>query len=102
MYLIGDSVPQSEEEAVRWYRKAAEQGLPQAQYCLGNMYKTGNGMEEKDESEAVRWFLKAAEQDVAYLRKDTPNCLRMERKEKSLHLVQKSGQREGAQTKRKK
>ena len=31
-------------EAVRWYRKAAEQGEPKAQYGLGFMYTKGEGV----------------------------------------------------------
>lgn len=49
------------EDAVEWYRKAAEQGLSEAQNNLGVMYKDGQGVAQ-DEGEAVRWFLLAARQ----------------------------------------
>ena len=45
---------------MRWYRKAAEQGLAQAQCNLGRMYDNGEGV-PKDATEAVSWFRKAAE-----------------------------------------
>jgi len=47
------------EEAAEWYRKAAEQGVPEAQNNLGVMYKDGQGV-DRDDAEAVRWFLLAA------------------------------------------
>ena len=38
--------PKNEDnrEAVRWYRKSAEQGYPKAQHNLGLMYDTGRGV----------------------------------------------------------
>ena len=51
-------------EAVRWFRKAAEQGHAGAQSNLGVMYKNGQGV-KRDHAEAVRWFRKAAEQGQA-------------------------------------
>ena len=53
-----------EAEAVKWYRKAADQGNAPAQYNLGNMYRTGQGV-AKDEVEAVKWYRKAADQGTA-------------------------------------
>src|ERR1035441_8676428 len=57
-------VLKDEAEAVRWYRKAAEQGVAYAQSDLGVMYATGRGV-PKDEAEAARWYRKAAEQEDA-------------------------------------
>ena len=34
------------KEAVKWYQKAAEQGLASAQYTLGIMYQYGKGVEQ--------------------------------------------------------
>ena len=39
MYYTGNAVPQDEKLAVSWFRKAAEQGHPDAQYALGLMYR---------------------------------------------------------------
>lgn len=49
-------------EAIRWYRKAAEQGQPNAQTSLGFVYLNGEGGLARDDAEAARWYLKAAEQ----------------------------------------
>jgi S1-C subfamily serine protease len=43
MYAEGRGVPQSDTEAVKWYRKAAEQGDSWGQYWLGSMYEEGRG-----------------------------------------------------------
>ena len=51
-------------EAVKWYRKAAEQGYARAQNNLGECYYNGEGVAE-DYTEAVKWFRKAAEQGNA-------------------------------------
>lgn len=48
-------------EVVEWQRKAAEQGDPEAQYMLGNIYAEGLGITQ-DNKQAVEWFRKAAEQ----------------------------------------
>ena len=33
-------------EAIKWWRKAAEQGFAQAQLCLGGYYHVGQGVEK--------------------------------------------------------
>ncbi|WP_052046260.1 tetratricopeptide repeat protein [Candidatus Paracaedibacter symbiosus] len=47
-------------EAVKWYRKAADQGHAEAQFSLGYCYNNGEGV-TKDYTEAVKWYCKAAE-----------------------------------------
>ena len=67
-----DSTPvEDQREAVRWFRRAAEQGHVRAQkhlvdalYTLGSAYEFGFRV-EKDEREAVRWYQMAAEQGHA-------------------------------------
>ncbi|MGR5554634.1 tetratricopeptide repeat protein, partial [Vibrio alfacsensis] len=54
----------NDKEAVKWYRKAAEQGHASAQCNLGVMYAKGDGVLENDK-EAVKWYRKAAEQGDA-------------------------------------
>ncbi|MDR3293701.1 MAG: caspase family protein, partial [Clostridiales bacterium] len=51
-------------DAIKWYRRAAEQGYAPAQTMLGLCYYVGSGVAE-DYGEAERWFKKAAEQDNA-------------------------------------
>ena len=49
---------------VEWYRKAAEQGVRDAQTNLGDLSANGHGL-PKDDVEAVKRFRKAAEQGDA-------------------------------------
>ncbi|MBQ7217561.1 MAG: SEL1-like repeat protein [Synergistaceae bacterium] len=51
-------------EAVKWYRKAAEQGYAMAQFNLGYMYDQGYGVRQ-DYVGAVKWYHKSAEQGLA-------------------------------------
>ena len=57
-------------EAVKWYRKAAEQGFAAAQYDLGRMYFKGEVV-PRDYTEAAKWYRKLAEQDAAAAQYDT-------------------------------
>lgn len=61
IYAKGCGVAKDEREAVKWYRKAAEQGVTIAQLLLGLMYAEGRGV-TKDDYEAVKWYRKSAEQ----------------------------------------
>jgi TPR repeat protein len=67
-YLFGRGVPKDYEEAVKWYRKAAEQEFVIAQFHLGLMYSNGNGVPEgyEDYEEAAKWYRKAAEQGLVH------------------------------------
>jgi TPR repeat protein len=51
-------------KALRWYRKAADQGDAKAQGGLGTMYAKGRGA-PRDYAEALRWYRKAADQGDA-------------------------------------
>jgi DNA polymerase III epsilon subunit-like protein len=57
-------VEQDYTEAVKWYRKAAEQGNARAQNNLGMCYEYGKGVEQ-DYVKAVKWYHKAAERGNA-------------------------------------
>jgi TPR repeat protein len=59
MYDNGRGVPQDDAQAVNWYRKAAEQGLAEAQYNLGLMYDNGRGVPQNYEK-AYAWLSVAA------------------------------------------
>ena len=63
MYAQGLGVEKNEEEAVKWYRKAAEQNDPDAQTNLGLMYAQGRGI-ARDYQEAMKWYVKAAEKGM--------------------------------------
>jgi TPR repeat protein len=58
-YEEGNGVPQDDETAAKWYRKAADQHDAVAENHLGVMYRTGRGV-DRDKEESVRWYHKAA------------------------------------------
>ena len=64
MYVKGQGVKQDYQEAVKWYRLAAEQGEVNAQSALGLMYDNGEGV-SKDDREAIKWYRLAGEQGDA-------------------------------------
>jgi S1-C subfamily serine protease len=61
----GYGVPKNYPEAVKWYRRAADQKDPLGQYCLARCYESGKGFKDKDLTEAVNWYRKSAEQGYA-------------------------------------
>lgn len=56
----GRGVAQDEQQAISWFRKAAEQGVVKAQNNLANRYFLGKGV-KKDYKQAVYWWSKAVE-----------------------------------------
>ena len=58
-------MPKDDALAVKWWRKAAEQGIAQAQCNLGRSYCLGTGV-TKDWVEGIKWCRMAAEQGIAY------------------------------------
>ena len=60
-------------EAVKWFRKAAEQGNAKAQHNLGYCYYDGQGVSQ-DYTEAVKWYRKAAEQGNAKAQNNLGLC----------------------------
>src|SRR5665213_3032957 len=60
-------------QAVKWFRKAAEQNFAEAQHNLGFCYANGQGVAQ-DYAEAVKWFRKAAEQNNAQAQYDLGAC----------------------------
>ena len=52
-------VLQSYVDAFRWYRKSAEKGNPAAQFKLGHMLETGEGVLQ-NEREALKWYRMSA------------------------------------------
>lgn len=61
----GLTIPQREPvrkdtaEAMKWLRKSADQGYPQAEYYMGYAYRDGFGVSE-DKAESIKWFQNAA------------------------------------------
>ena len=64
MYCTGAGVVRNLEEAIKWYRRAAEQGDRYAQYNLGVMLLKGQGAPQ-DAEQAFRWCREAAGHGLA-------------------------------------
>jgi len=64
-YFNGDGIEEDLEQAVYWYKKAAEQGDIDAQTSLSGMYRKGTGVTQ-DLKWAAYWCAKAAEQNDRY------------------------------------
>lgn len=60
--LLGYILDKAEfdEEALAYYRKAAQQGNAEGEFGVGAMYAAGEGV-KRDPAEALKWFLRAAE-----------------------------------------
>jgi TPR repeat protein len=58
--MNGKGVPQNYQEALRLFRKAADNGSALAQAKVGFLYADGKGIPQ-DYSEAVKWYRRAAE-----------------------------------------
>jgi TPR repeat protein len=61
---FGQGVAQDHAEALRWLRRAADQGYAAAQANIGCMCENGLGV-KKDFTEALRWYCLAADQHLA-------------------------------------
>ncbi|CEP16865.1 hypothetical protein [Parasitella parasitica] len=61
-YLVGSPsvLPQSDENAYVWAKRAADMGLPKAEYAVGYFSEVGIGC-QKDPTQAIEWYRKAAE-----------------------------------------
>lgn len=64
MYANGAGVAQNDADAVKWYRKAADQGLAQAQSKLAAAYMAGKGVPQ-DYAGAISLVRKSADQGYA-------------------------------------
>jgi len=61
-YVTGDGVAHSDAEAVKWFRKAADQDNMLGERFLAEMYFKGRGV-TVDNEEAAKWLRLAAGQD---------------------------------------
>lgn len=60
MYSRGLGLPLDNQQAIQWYKKAADQDYPLAHFALGYMHSEGLGI-EKDIQQAIFHYKKAAE-----------------------------------------
>jgi len=63
-YYWGCGVERDREVSAVLYRRAANQGHSNSQYCLGVLYSNGEGVDQ-DDVQAAAWLRKAAEQGNA-------------------------------------
>jgi len=80
MYSAGRGVPQDFNEAVKWYRMAAEQGNPWGQFNLAITYADGRGVDQ-DLVKAHCWYNLAASQghgDAAKVRDELAELMKPE------------------------
>jgi len=61
MYAYGTGVDKDEEEAIKWWQKAANQGSSSAQYAPMKLY-----LQNKEDKKAFLWASKAAEQGCGW------------------------------------
>src|SRR5262249_48160903 len=59
MSSSGKGIAKDEAEAFRWFRKAADQGLTEAQLEVAFRYNRGQGI-ERNEAEAAKWLQKVS------------------------------------------
>ena len=64
-YADGKGVRQDMAEGVRLLRRAAEHGIAEGQWMLGQMLASGSQEVARDEFEAAKWYRMAAEQGNA-------------------------------------
>ena len=72
-YAKADGPPMAKQEAVVWYRRAAEQAFAKAQAALGRCYASGEGVAQ-DYDQATKWYRKAAEQGHALAQYNLGSC----------------------------
>lgn len=65
MYERGYGVPVDEEEALGWYRKAAELGCRRSQFNVAWYYESGKGGLDVDYKQAAEWYQLASDNDSA-------------------------------------
>ncbi len=57
----GDTLQPDAEQAVHWYKRAAQYDHVKSMYNLGHIYDTGYGSVPSDIDRAIRWYERAAE-----------------------------------------
>ncbi|MEG3619237.1 tetratricopeptide repeat protein [Magnetovibrio sp. PR-2] len=65
MYHRGLGGERSQVKALENYRKAADQGVPEAEFAMGLFYQHGKAFLQKNPDTAVDWYTKAARQGSA-------------------------------------
>ena len=69
MHEYGRGLKRDDVEAAKWYKKAAEQDMPEAQYRLGVFHENGWGV-TSDAGLAAQWYERAAQLGHAFAQHD--------------------------------
>ena len=56
LYLAGEGVPQSDAEALKWYRKGVAMGDTLSAWRIGQFYEEGRGGLAQSYEEALKWY----------------------------------------------
>lgn len=83
-HFYGWGVEENDDEALKWYRKAAERGYAPSMFKLGYCYEEGFGV-EKDMEKALEWYRKAAELDDS----DAKQRMKLYETEKEIEQMRK-------------
>jgi uncharacterized protein len=59
LFMKGESLKQDNKEALKWFIRAANQGVPEFQWAVGQLYTEGEIVEKNPKKEA-EWYEKAA------------------------------------------
>jgi hypothetical protein len=78
---------QNYEEAVKWYRKSADQGYDKAQNNLGHCYEQGHGVPQ-NYAEAKKWYKKAADQGNSRAKNNLERLKKQEEEEQKAAQAQ--------------
>jgi TPR repeat protein len=62
-YYVDQGMPQDSQDALKWFRRAADHGYPGAQFMLSSMYALGQGVQQ-DLVQAHMWANLAAAQGL--------------------------------------
>ncbi len=63
LYYMGKGVPESEQAALTWLKRSADQGHVEAMFQLGNLYIFGHQAHQlspEPDREAAQWYFRAA------------------------------------------
>jgi TPR repeat protein len=75
LFIEGRGAPRAgDPAAVDWYKRAADAGIPTAQYKLGMIYRKGEGV-PRDDQLAAKYLLAAAQQGHVEARKEAGELL---------------------------
>ena len=76
IYRDGCGLAQDKNEALKWFKRAVNQGSSSGANLIGFMYLEGDGVAQ-DRTEATKWFLRANKLHTAQIRKV---CLHIQQK----------------------